>query len=95
METRPSGFLFLSNLRCVYVAEGLCLPSGMEKHQLKAGTGGLDRVDILGGFFWNLIDPPKFNELPMKITIFPARYHQNGGFSMAMLVYRSVDAFFP
>ena len=26
----------------------------------------------------------------MKITIFPGKYHQNGGFSMAMLVYRSV-----
>ena len=24
----------------------------------------------------------------MKITIFPGKYHQNGGFSMAMLVYR-------
>ena len=27
---------------------------------------------------------------PMKIPIFPDKYHQNGGFSMAMLVYRSV-----
>ena len=26
----------------------------------------------------------------MKITIFPSKYHQNGGYSMAMLVYRSV-----
>ena len=26
----------------------------------------------------------------MKIPIFPGKYHQNGGFSMAMLVYRSV-----
>ena len=26
----------------------------------------------------------------MKIHIFPGKYHQNGGFSMAMLVYRSV-----
>ena len=26
----------------------------------------------------------------MKIPIFPSKYHQNGGFSMAMLVYRSV-----
>ena len=26
----------------------------------------------------------------MKITIFPGKYHQNGGFSMAMLVYRRV-----
>ena len=24
----------------------------------------------------------------MKIPIFPGKYHQNGGFSMAMLVYR-------
>ena len=26
----------------------------------------------------------------MKVPIFPSKYHQNGGFSMAMLVYRSV-----
>ena len=26
----------------------------------------------------------------MKIPIFPVKYHQNGGFSMAMLVYRRV-----
>ena len=26
----------------------------------------------------------------MKIPIFPGKYHQNGGFSMAMLVYRKV-----
>ncbi len=28
----------------------------------------------------------------MKIPIFPGKYHQNGGFSMAMLVYRGVPA---
>ena len=27
----------------------------------------------------------------MKIPIFPGKYHQNGGFSMAMLVYRRVN----
>ncbi len=27
----------------------------------------------------------------MKITIFPGKYHQNCGFSMAMLVYRRVN----
>ena len=32
------------------------------------------------------ITPPETNELPMKIPIFPGKYHQNGGFSMAMLV---------
>ena len=26
----------------------------------------------------------------MKIPIFPGKYHQNGGFSMAMLVYQRV-----
>ena len=26
----------------------------------------------------------------MKITIFPGKYHQNGGFSMSMLVYRNL-----
>ena len=30
----------------------------------------------------------------MKIHIFPGKYHQNGGFSMAMLVYRRVTVFF-
>ena len=30
----------------------------------------------------------------MKITIFPGKYHQNCGFSMAMLVYRRVVFFF-
>ena len=33
---------------------------------------------------------PETNSSPMKITIFPGKYHQNGGFSMAMLVYRRV-----
>ena len=30
----------------------------------------------------------------MKITIFPGKYHQNGGFSMAMLVYRRTMSLF-
>ena len=29
----------------------------------------------------------------MKIPIFPGKYHQNGGFSWAMLVYRRVVDF--
>ncbi len=29
----------------------------------------------------------------MKIPIFPGKYHQNGGFSMAMLVYWRVTVF--
>ena len=33
---------------------------------------------------------PETNSLPMKIPIFPSKYHQNGELSMAMLVYRSV-----
>ena len=36
---------------------------------------------------------PETNGSPMKITIFPSKNHQNGGFSMAMLVYRSVVFF--
>ena len=32
----------------------------------------------------------KLTVRPMKIPIFPGKYHQNGGFSMALLVYRSV-----
>ena len=40
------------------------------------------------------IDPtlPETNSSPMKVTIFPSKYHQNGGFSMTMLVYRSVTS---
>ena len=34
---------------------------------------------------------PETNSSPMKIPIFPGKYHQNGGFSMAMLVYRRVS----
>ena len=26
---------------------------------------------------------PETNSSPMKVTIFPSKYHQNGGFSMA------------
>ena len=29
---------------------------------------------------------PETNSSPMKIPMFPCKYHQNGGFSMAMLV---------
>ena len=29
---------------------------------------------------------PETNSSRMKISIFPGKYHQNGGFSMAMLV---------
>ena len=36
---------------------------------------------------------PETNGSPMKIPIFPGKYHQNGGFSMAMLVYRGVYPF--
>ena len=31
---------------------------------------------------------PETNIAHGKSTIFPGKYHQNGGFSMAMLVYR-------
>ena len=34
---------------------------------------------------------PETNSSPMKIPIFPGKYRENGGFSMAMLVYRRVD----
>ncbi len=33
---------------------------------------------------------PETNSSPMKIPIFHGKYHQNGGFSMAMLEYRGV-----
>ena len=37
------------------------------------------------------IPSSKLTARPWKIPIFPGKYHQNGGFSMAMLVYRSVS----
>ena len=33
----------------------------------------------------------KLTARPLKSPIFPGKYHQNGGFSMAMLVYRRVN----
>ena len=40
------------------------------------------------GFCWNLmfffLTLPETNSSPMKIPIFPGKYHQNGGFSMAI-----------
>ena len=47
------------------------------------GTGCL-------GFMQNKKTLPETNSSPMKIPIFPGKYHQNGGFSMAMLDYRGV-----
>ena len=41
------------------------------------------------GFFFR-VTLPETNSSPMKIPIFPRKYHENGGFPMAMLVYRSV-----
>ena len=35
---------------------------------------------------------PETNSSPMTIPIFPGKYHQNGGFSMAMLVSGSADS---
>ena len=34
---------------------------------------------------------PETNSSPMKIPMFPCKYHQNGGFSMAMLVLGRVS----
>ena len=34
---------------------------------------------------------PETNSLPMKIPMFPCKYYQNGGFSMAMLVLGRVN----
>ena len=38
---------------------------------------------------------PETNELPMKIPMFPCKYRQNGGFSMAMLVLGRVTLQLP
>ena len=36
---------------------------------------------------------PETNSSPMKIPLFPGKYHQNGGFSVAMLVSGRVNIF--
>ena len=36
---------------------------------------------------------PETNSSPMKIPMFPCKFHQNGGFSMAMLVLGRVISF--
>ena len=41
-------------------------------------------------FFHFGYQTPETNCLPMNIPIFPGKYHQNAGFSVALLVYRSV-----
>ena len=37
---------------------------------------------------------PETNSSPMKAPLFPGKYHQKGGFSMAMLVLGRVAMFF-
>ena len=51
-----------SVLRCTYVAEGLCLPSGMEKNQLKAWQPSREKL------YWKL---PFIVDLPIKNCDFP------------------------
>ena len=38
------------------------------------------------GVYVSKVTLPETNSSPMKIAMFPCKYHQNGGFSMAMLV---------
>ena len=59
----------------------------MGAHRIGA-CGELQKKKLLVCKFTTL---PETNSSPMKIPIFPGKYHQNGGFSMAMLVYRSVS----
>ena len=42
--------------------------------------------DVSPGTIFRLFSLPETNSSPMKIPMFPGKYHQNGGFSMAMLV---------
>ena len=56
-------------------------------------------IQVLGDkkyTYMSRIPPPSIlftlpeTNISNEIPIFPGKYHQNGGFSMAMLVYRSV-----
>ena len=67
---------------------GLCLFGGTSG----AGGGGHLEISHLGPladeikFRWGGgFALPETNSLPMKTPLFPGKYHQNGGFSMAML----------
>ena len=49
---------------------------------------------VPNGWVLKKIPSLKLTSRPWKITIFPGKYHQNGGFSIAMLVYRRVSDIF-
>ena len=51
-------------------------------------------AEVLAFMLMLAVTLPETNSSPMKIPTFPCKYHQNGGFSMAMLVYRRVAFLF-
>ena len=75
------GFFFLGNAWCESI---LTSAVPCKFYQLKPPTNTM----LLGGKQKNITygTLPETNSSPMNIPIFPRKYHQNGGFSMAMLV---------
>ncbi len=88
MKPQGSGWKFQKYVSChhlvfVYVLRGM--PKGANDWWDRLAT----QPSCLGMWDWayTLLET---NSSPMKIPIFPGKYHKNGGFSMAILVYRSV-----
>ena len=61
----------------------------VERAGRKGWKVGLIKAVPLTNFFFCLFTLPETN-IAHENPIFPGKYHQNGGFSMATLVYRSV-----
>ena len=80
-STKHARFL-LSRERLVWINLTSAVPCKF--YQLKPPTNTM----LLGGKQKNITygTLPETNSSPMNIPIFPRKYHQNGGFSMAMLV---------
>ena len=59
-----------------YLQEFLSIPTAFPPLESDASNHLSEQITTL----------PETNELPMKTPLFPCKYHQKGGFSMAMLV---------
>ena len=63
------------------------IPAGMQlQHAMWHPCEVHNKASAIFPFSKTTTTLPETNELPMKIPMFPCKYHQNGGFSMAMLV---------
>ena len=91
----PSEFRFVSNFTHMTFRMCKFIDTASWKWRIIQGTRicGCIRFPLMTCFSSTLPETNIAHENP----IFPGKYHQNGGFSMAMLVYRSVIfvCFFP